>query len=71
MDVRTSNLKGQMLPSKAGCQYLEAYDEAVNVYFKRDLQAWGKLKAFHERFLVRAWEVAQPDEMAGIGGLIR
>lgn len=46
---------------KSAGMYVEAYDEAVDVYFECDLHAWGKLMAFHERFLLRAWEKPMPD----------
>lgn len=36
--------------------YVEAYDEAVDLYLERDLQAWGKLLTLHERLLPQVWE---------------
>lgn len=46
--------------------YVEAYDEAVNSYFWRDLEVWDTLLALHARFLLRAWEHPLPDERAKI-----
>ena len=52
----------QRLPRLAATSpYTEAYDEAVDLYLKRDFQAWGKMLTFHERLLPRAWEKPLPD----------
>ena len=47
--------------------YVEAYDEAVDLYLKRDFQAWGKLLTFHERFRPQAWEEPLLDLMGKVG----
>jgi hypothetical protein len=62
MDRRPSDRKKHQLPSAKRTPYVESYDEAVNLYFSRDLQAWEKLRTFHERFLRRAWEHPLPDK---------
>jgi hypothetical protein len=48
--------------------YVEAYDEAVDLYLERDLQAWGKLLTLHERVLPQAWEKSLPDWTGRIDG---
>lgn len=62
MDRRSSDHKRHQLPSAKKTSYVESYDEAVNLYFSRDLQAWEKMLTFHERFLLRAWERPLSDE---------
>jgi hypothetical protein len=36
--------------------YVEAYDEAVEVFLQRDLTAWRRLLVFRQSFLAEAWE---------------
>lgn len=60
-----SDSKRQPLSSRGTSPYVEACDEAVDVYLKRDLEAWGKLLSLHERFLQRPWENPLPDRWAG------
>ena len=59
MDRRRSDSKQRT--SEGMSPYVEAHDEAVDFYAKRDLHAWGKLLAFHERFVLRAWKDPLPD----------
>jgi hypothetical protein len=47
--------------------YVEAYDEAVDSYLKRDSQVWEKLLTFHEQFRPRAWEEPMPDLRGRVG----
>jgi hypothetical protein len=59
----------QRLPRVAETSpYVEAYDEAVDLYLKRDFQAWGKLLTFHKRLLPRAWEKPLSDWSGRING---
>lgn len=48
--------------------YVEAYDEAVDLYLERDFQAWRELRTFRERVLSRAWEKPLPDRAGRIDG---
>lgn len=61
MDRRPFDRKRQRLASET-TPYVESYDEAVDLHFARDLRAWEKLLALHERFLLRAWEHPLPDK---------
>jgi hypothetical protein len=62
MDRREFDRKRKLIPSAGTTPYVESYDEAVDVHLERDLQVWEKLRAFNERFLVRAWAHALPDK---------
>jgi hypothetical protein len=62
MDRRLSDRRRQLLSSAETIPFVESYDEAVDLHFARDLRAWEKLLALHERFLLRAWEHPLPDE---------
>lgn len=64
MNRRLSDSQRQILRSAGTNLYVEAYDEAVDLYFGCDLHAWRKLLGFHERFQLRAWEYPQPDTAA-------
>lgn len=44
--------------------YVEAYDEAVEVFRQRDLTAWRRLLVFHKSFLTGPWETPLPDSLA-------
>lgn len=68
MDPFRSDSKTHLFRFAGTNSYVDAYDEAVDLYFERDLQAWGKLLAFRERFLVRAWEKPLPDRLGRIDG---
>jgi hypothetical protein len=56
MSRRASDDKKQPLPSSWSLPHPEAYDEAENLHLRRDQQAWGKLSAFHERFVLLPWD---------------
>jgi len=56
MSRRASDHKGQPLPSSRTVPHLEGYDETENLHLGRDQQAWGKLSAFHERFVLLPWD---------------
>jgi hypothetical protein len=60
MDQHRSDSKKQQRTSEGTNPYAEAYDEAVDVHAKRDLHAWEKLLAFHERFVLQAWKDPLP-----------
>lgn len=63
MDRRQSGSKRQLLLSAEARPYVDAHDEAADFHFKRDQQAWGKLLALRERFVLRAWESPIPDRI--------
>jgi hypothetical protein len=56
MSRRASDHKKQPLPSSWTLPHLEANGEAENLRLGRDQQAWGKLSAFHERFVLMPWD---------------
>ena len=56
MSRRASDHKKQPLPSSWTLPHLEAYDKAENLHRGRDQQAWGKLSAFRERFVLLPWD---------------
>lgn len=68
MDRPLSESQKEMLRSAVKNSYVEAYDEAVDMYFERDLHAWRMLLGFRERFQLRAWEYPQPDATAKVDG---
>ena len=55
MTRRASDRKEQPRASSGTHPRVEAYDEAENLHLGRDQQAWGKLSAFHERFVLMPW----------------
>jgi hypothetical protein len=56
MSRRAFDDKKKPLPSSWTLSHLGACDEAENLHLGRDQQAWGKLSAFHERFVLLPWE---------------
>jgi hypothetical protein len=56
MNRRAPDHKKQPLPSASRLPHLEAHDEAENFDLGHDRQAWGKLAAFHERFVLLPWD---------------
>ena len=68
MDRLPPDRKKRQLRFAEPSLYVEAYDEAVDLYLERDYQAWGELLTFHKRFLSRAWEKPLVDGSSGIDG---
>jgi hypothetical protein len=62
MDRHSSDSKKHSPQSVETSMYLEAYCHAVDLYFERDLQAWGRMLAFQERFVLEAWTHPMPAE---------
>jgi hypothetical protein len=68
MDQRRCDSKKQQRTSEGKSPYVEASAEAANFFAKGDLQAWGKLSAFHERFVPEAWKHPLADEADSLDG---
>jgi hypothetical protein len=66
MSRRASDRKKQPLPSSCALAHIEAHNEAENLHLGCDQQAWGKLSAFHERFVLLPWDNPRAESIEDI-----